>query len=35
MPAPLTTPRSAEAFKNAYSVDVKLINQDNYLDFIL
>jgi hypothetical protein len=27
--------RSAGAFKNAYSVDVQLINQDNYLDFIL
>jgi len=30
-----TLGRSAEAFNNAYSVDVKLINQDNYLDFIL
>lgn len=27
--------RSADAFKNAYSVDVQLINQDNYLEFIL
>lgn len=27
--------RSVGAFKNAYSVDVQLINQDNYLDFIL
>jgi predicted AAA+ superfamily ATPase len=27
--------RGADSFKNAYSVDVQLINQDNYLDFIL
>ena len=27
--------RSAEAFKNIYSVDGTLVNQDNYLDFIL
>jgi len=27
--------RSAEAFRAAYSVDVQLVNQDNYLDFIL
>ena len=30
-----TLGRSAEAFKNIYSVDVALVNQDNYLDFIL
>jgi hypothetical protein len=27
--------RGADSFKNAYSVDVQLVNQDNYLDFIL
>ena len=30
-----TLGRSAEAFKNIYSVDVQLVNQDNYLEFIL
>ena len=25
---------NAEAFKNAYGIDVQLVNQDNYLDFI-
>lgn len=30
-----TLPRGAASFKNTYGVDVKLINQDNYLDFIL
>jgi predicted AAA+ superfamily ATPase len=28
-------PRGAASFKNAYAIDVKLVNQDNYLDFIL
>jgi hypothetical protein len=27
--------RGVTSFKNAYSVDVQLVNQDNYLDFIL
>jgi predicted AAA+ superfamily ATPase len=30
-----TLGRSAEAFKNTYSVDVTLVNQENYLEFIL
>jgi predicted AAA+ superfamily ATPase len=30
-----TQTRSAIAFKSAYSIEVKLVNQDNYLDFIL
>ncbi len=30
-----TLGRSAEVFKNTYSVDVTLVNQENYLEFIL